>query len=113
MSEETMESLRARIDAARQRERSARAAATRLAREMSALSRRTETQRLCVLGRAWSAYADAHPEREAEMRAFLRDGYITRDTDRAALDTTRWSVPDPAYVPAAEWLPQDERDEDA
>jgi hypothetical protein len=105
MAGETIESLRVRIDAARKRERDARAAAARLAREMSALSRRRETQRLCCLGRAWGAFADTHPNRFDEMKAFLENGYISRETDRSVLVGTRWDVSDAALIPALGWLP--------
>ena len=105
MAEETIESLRARIEAARKRERDARAAAARLAREMSALNRRRETQRLCTLGRAWGAYADAHG-RSDEMLAFLNN-YISRQTDVDALDGSRWAVPNASYVPAPGWQSDD------
>jgi hypothetical protein len=93
MSENTIEGLRSRIEAARARERSARAAAARLQREMAATNRRLETQRLCVLGRAWAAYAADNPGQTAAMQIFL-ENYISRATDRAALVGTRWALPE-------------------
>ncbi len=59
------QALEARLDAARARERTARAEASRLKREMVAADRRLETQRLCTLGRAWLAWG----ERDDRMRA--------------------------------------------
>jgi hypothetical protein len=103
MSDNTIDGLRARIDLARKRERDARTAAARLAREMGAMSRRQETQKLCVLGRSWSAYADAHPDLVDSMHTFL-ENYITRDTDRVALVTdSRWALSESVAVPQREW----------
>lgn len=89
--------LRSRIDAARRREREARAEASRLRREMSALNRRRETQRLCVLGRAWESWAERTPG-FADQAARYLSGYVSRDTDREALRGTRWQLPElPAH----------------
>ena len=86
-------SLLARLDAARARERAARADASRLRREMAAADRRRETQRLCVLGRALTAWAAQDPRVGEAGRRYLAS-YLTRDTDRAALAGSPWEVPD-------------------
>ena len=88
-----IEGLRTRIEAARKREQDARVAAARLGREMSALSRRMEAQRLCTLGRAWDAYADLNPQHVASMTQFIAS-YIRRPRDREVLATTRWALPE-------------------
>jgi hypothetical protein len=87
------ELLASRLDAARGRERAARAEASRLRREMDAADRRTETQRLCVLGRAWVTWGERDERMRAAALRFLA-GYVTRETDRAALAGTPWAVPD-------------------
>ena len=86
-------SLLARLDAARARERAARAEASRLRREMAAADRRRETQRLCVLGRALDAWA-AQDERVRESARRYLVSYVSRDTDRAALAGSPWALPD-------------------
>ena len=91
------ELLASRLDAARARERAARAEASRIRREMDAADRRVETQRLCVLGRAWLTWGERDERMRAAAHRFLAS-YITRETDRAALAGTAWAVPD---APAA------------
>lgn len=86
-------SLLARLNAARARERAARAEASRLRREMAAADRRREMQRLCVLGRALDTWA-AQDERVRESARRYLAGYVSRDTDRAALAGSPWEVPD-------------------
>lgn len=86
-------SLLSRLDAARARERAARAEASRLRREMAAADRRRETQRLCVLGRALTAWA-AHDDRVRESARRYLASYVTRDTDRLALAGSVWALPD-------------------
>jgi hypothetical protein len=90
--------LASRLDAARARERAARAEASRLRREMAAADRRMETQRLCTLGRAWIAWGERDDRMRSAALRFL-SSYISRDTDRAALAGTAWAVPD-ASAPA-------------
>ena len=85
-------SLLARLDAARARERAARAEASRLRREMAAADRRRETQRLCILGRALTAWA-AQDERVRESGRRYLASYVTRDTDLAALAGSVWAIP--------------------
>ncbi len=85
-------SLPSRLDAARARERAARAEAARLRREMAAADRRRETQRLCVLGRALDTWA-AQDERVRESARRYLAGYVSRDTDRAALAGSAWAIP--------------------
>ncbi len=91
--------LAIRLDAARARERAARAEASRLRREMVAADRRMETQRLCTLGRAWQVWGERDERMRAAALRFLA-GYVVRDTDRAALVGTPWAIPDvPTAVP--------------
>jgi hypothetical protein len=90
--------LRVRLEAARQRERDARAAAARLVREMAAADKRTETQRLCTLGRAWTTWAEQDPRFLAAAVRFL-GGYITRPGDRACLVGTPFELPEPGAQP--------------
>ncbi len=100
MSEKTLTAtdlLVNRLESARARERTARAEAARIKREMAAANRRLETQRLCTLGRAWIALAEReHRFRESGIRFLV--GYINRETDRAALAGTPWAVPEPTPV---------------
>ncbi len=92
-------SLLVRLDAARARERAARAEASRLRREMAAADRRRETQRLCVLGRALDTWAASDERVRDSARRYLAT-YVTRDTDRAALAGSSWAAP--AVLPIAE-----------
>lgn len=87
--------LRARLEAARAREKAARAEAARIAREMAAADRRRETQRLCVLGRAWLAWAERNEAFRSQAGRFLA-GYVTRETDREALRGSPFDLPSPA-----------------
>ena len=84
-------SLLVRLDAARARERAARAEASRLRRELTAADRRRETQRLCVLGRALDNWASTDERVRESARRYLAT-YVTRDTDRAALAGSAWSI---------------------
>ena len=90
--------LRARLEAARMREKEARAAAARITREMMAADRRTETQRLCTLGRAWLAWGERNEAFRGQGQKFLA-GYITRDADRVVLVGTPYELPE-AAVPS-------------
>lgn len=92
-------SIRARLAAAQSRERAARAESARLRRDLAASDRRREAARLCVLGRAWETWGERDPRFKDAALRFLA-AYVARDTDRAALAGTPWSVPD-APVPAA------------
>ena len=83
--------LASRLEAAKRREREARAAAVRIRREMAAADRRRETQMLCVLGRAWLALGERSPGFRETGARFVAD-YVTRDTDRLALAGTAWDV---------------------
>ena len=94
------DTLRAKLEAARQRERAARADAARLMREMKSADRRRETQLLCTLGRAWLALGERVPAFRDSGGRFL-DGYITREADREILSGTAWEVSEPLPVPAA------------
>lgn len=94
------DSLRGRLAAAQSRERAARADAARLRREMQALDRRRETQRLCTLGRAWEAWGASDERVRGAALRWLR-GYVTRDTDRAVLSGTPWDVTVPPVAGAA------------
>ena len=87
--------LAERLEAARKRERDARAEASRLKRELAALSRRQESQLLCTVGRAWLAWGERNEVFRAQAHRFLC-GYITRETDREILRGTTWEVPEPA-----------------
>ena len=87
--------LAERLEAARRREREARAEAARIRRELTALSRRQEVQLLCTLGRAWMTLGERHAGFRESGHRFLIS-YVTRDTDREILRGTPWEVPDPA-----------------
>ena len=93
--------LRARLEAARLREKEARAQAARLVREMAAADRRLETQRLCILGRAWLAWGERNESFQGQAQRFLT-GYLTRDSDRAALVGTPYDVPEPPVTASTE-----------
>ena len=94
-----VDSLQERLAAARDRERAARAEASRIRREMMHADRRLETQRLCTLGRAWMVLGERSESFRENGRKFLAS-YIVRDTDRAALAGTPWAVPEPVGGPA-------------
>ena len=93
--------LQVRLEAARARERSARGAAARLKREMCAADRRLETQRLCILGRAWLTLGQRSPQFCESGSRFL-ESYITRDVDRVALRGTQWEVSGLSMIVSAE-----------
>lgn len=93
----TVDMIRARLEAAQARERAARADAARLRRELAGADRRREAQRLCVLGRAWESWATRDPAYRASAVRFLA-AYVNRDIDRAALIGTAWEVSAPVVV---------------
>lgn len=84
--------LTERLEAARARERAARAEAARLKREMAAADRRRETQRLCTLGRAWLALGEQDAAFRSRGREWLAE-YISRPGDREVLTGTPWELP--------------------
>lgn len=84
--------LRERLAAAQARERTARADAARLRREMLALDRRRETQRLCTLGRAFEAWGAGDERFRGAAVRFLA-GYISRPVDREVFAGTPWELP--------------------
>lgn len=83
--------LRTRLAAAQARERAARADAARIRRDIIASDRRLETQRLCMLGRAWLALGERSPGFRESGAKFL-NGYITRPADAEALRGTPWEL---------------------
>jgi hypothetical protein len=84
--------LESNLQAARGRERAARADAARLRREMVAVDRRKEAQRLCILGRAWCAWSERDERFRPAAIRFLAS-YVARETDRAILAGTTWEIP--------------------
>ncbi|MFC7608955.1 hypothetical protein [Teichococcus aestuarii] len=61
---------------------------------MVAADRRRETQILCTLGRAWLAWGERDERFRAAAQRWLA-GYVSRPTDRAALASTPWALPEP------------------
>lgn len=86
-----VDNITSRLEKARERERKARARVAQLRRAMDGESRRRRTQRLCTLGAAVEAWAEAGEMPDDEFRDFLRR-YISRDTDREILAGTKWDV---------------------
>jgi hypothetical protein len=95
MSRENMLTITQRLEAARARERRARAAAVRLQRALASAERRKENERKYLLGAALQAWA-ASDERVLRAAKNWLASYITRDGDRATLAGTPFEIPAPA-----------------
>lgn len=74
--------------------KAARARRAQFFRDLSGRTRRAETERLCVLGRAIARLCEDDAAVLADFRSFLRD-YISRDSDRLALAGTAFDVSAP------------------
>jgi hypothetical protein len=105
MLTDTSDDLRKRLDTARRRERESRAIAAKISREMAALDRRREAQRLCTLGRAWETWAEHTPSFRDAATKFLA-GYLSRQTDIDIMRGTPWERPEQPPEP----LPHEDED---
>lgn len=71
--------------------KTARARKTQFFRELSGRTRRAETERLCILGRAVTRFCEDDATALSDFRDFLSD-YVVRDSDKLALAGTIFDV---------------------
>lgn len=90
--------LTARLSAAQDRVRRARATEARLRRQLVVTDRKARAQRLLTLGAALERAVEAEPRAVEGLRRLVLP-HVTRDTDRLALLGTVWALPE---APAAE-----------
>lgn len=98
MSREKMLTIEQRLEAARERERRARAAAVRLQRAIASAERRKADERKFLLGAALQAWA-ASDERVLGAAKRWLASYVSRPGDRDVLAGTPFELPS---APAAQ-----------
>lgn len=91
--------LAARLERARERERRARAAASRLQRQLVTVDRHLAAQQKICLGAALLRAVEREPRHADALRRLLAP-HILRETDRTCLRGTAFEIPEPEAVTA-------------
>lgn len=94
--------LTARLSAAQDRVRRARATEARLRRQLVVTDRKARAQRLLTLGAALERAVEAEPRALEGLRRLVLP-HVTRATDKLALRGTVWALPEaPAVTESSE-----------